>query len=53
VAKFTIHVDRLAIRTVNLAKCRIIGYTIRPNGVIDNVVSCPVYGSVHYRYAEE
>jgi hypothetical protein len=51
--KFTVHTGEFnAKRTVNLSRCRIMAYTLRPNGVIDNVVSCPVNGSVHYRYAE-
>jgi hypothetical protein len=52
VKNFTIHAREGTKRVVNLSKCRIIGYTIRPNGVIDNVVNCPIYGSVRYRYAE-
>ncbi|MDR2139465.1 MAG: Omp28-related outer membrane protein [Tannerella sp.] len=43
-----------AKRKVNLSNCRIIGYTLKPSGedhyVLDNVVSCPVNGSIHYVY---
>ncbi|MDR2119978.1 MAG: Omp28-related outer membrane protein [Tannerella sp.] len=53
VKKFTVRTSEFNTkRTVNLSKCRITAYTIRPNGVIDNVASCPVNGSIHYRYAE-
>ncbi|MDR1330630.1 MAG: Omp28-related outer membrane protein [Tannerella sp.] len=53
VRKFTIHTSEFDTRrTVNLSKCRIIGYTLRPNGVVDNVVNCPVNGTVHYQYVK-
>jgi hypothetical protein len=53
VRTFTVHTDGFNTkRTVNLSKCRIIAYTLRANGIIDNVVNCPVNGSIPYRYAE-
>ncbi|MDR1675501.1 MAG: Omp28-related outer membrane protein [Tannerella sp.] len=43
-----------AKRKVNLSNCRIVGYTLKPSGegayVLDNVVSCPADGSIHYVY---
>ncbi|MDR1407207.1 MAG: Omp28-related outer membrane protein [Tannerella sp.] len=54
IRKYTIRTsEHNAKRTVNLSKCRIVGYTVRPNGVIDNVVNCPVNGSVLYPYVRE
>ncbi|MDR2763600.1 MAG: Omp28-related outer membrane protein [Tannerella sp.] len=43
-----------AQRKVNLANCRIVGYTLKPSGedayVLDNVVSCPANGSIPFVY---
>ena len=52
---FTIHTDDFDTgREVNLANCRIVGYTLRTNdGInyfVDNVTTCPVNGSVRYLY---
>jgi hypothetical protein len=55
---FSIHTkDYNTRRTVNLSNCRIIGYTLREGWdgkyAIDNVINCPVNGSVPYIYKEE
>jgi len=53
---FTIDTNPIKLkRTVNLNNCRIVAYTLRAiNGVycIDNVTSCPVNGSVDYKYSK-
>ncbi|MDR1781150.1 MAG: Omp28-related outer membrane protein [Tannerella sp.] len=51
VKTFTIHTAEInAKREVNLQNCRIVGYTIRPDGVLDNVIDCPVGESLYYQY---
>ena len=40
-------------RNVNLSNCHILAYTLKPSGegyVLDNVVRCPLNGSVRYLY---
>ena len=53
---FTIDTKPIKLkRTVNLNNCRIVAYTLRTvNGVhcIDNVTSCPVNGTVDYKYSK-
>jgi hypothetical protein len=57
-AVLTFSIDTKAInakRTVRLSDCRIVGYTLKAGGngyVPDNVVSCPVDGSVRYVYRQ-
>jgi hypothetical protein len=45
--------DISAGRAVNLSRCRIVVYTLKPSGdgyVIDNVAACPVNGAAGYVY---
>ncbi|MDR2469809.1 MAG: Omp28-related outer membrane protein [Tannerella sp.] len=45
--------DINANRKVNLSNCHILAYTLKPSGegyALDNVVRCPVNGSIRYLY---